>query len=63
MGGEDFSYYQKEVPGSFIWLGSGNEEKGIIHGLHHLQFMADEDAIKIGVKYMVNTAFSLLEVE
>jgi len=37
MGGEDFSYYQKEVPGSFIWLGSGNEEKGIIHGLHHPQ--------------------------
>ena len=27
MGGEDFSYYQKEVPGCYVWLGSRNEEK------------------------------------
>lgn len=61
MGGEDFSYYQKEVPGCYVWLGSRNEEKGIIHGLHHPQFMVDEEAIKIGVKWMVQTAFQLLQ--
>ena len=61
MGGEDFSYYQKEVPGCYVWLGSRNEEKGIIHGLHHPQFMVDEEAIKIGVKWMVQAAFQLLQ--
>ncbi|MCQ6280268.1 M20/M25/M40 family metallo-hydrolase [Bacillus sp. EB600] len=33
MGGEDFSYYQKEIPGCYVWLGSRNEEKGIIQNL------------------------------
>ena len=61
MGGEDFSYYQKEVPGCYVWLGSRNEEKGIIHGLHHPRFMVDEEAIKIGVKWMVQAAFQLLQ--
>ncbi|WP_338448345.1 amidohydrolase [Niallia oryzisoli] len=61
MGGEDFSHYQKVIPGSFVWLGSRNEEKGIIHGLHHPQFMVDEEAMKIGVKWMVQSAFQLLK--
>ena len=62
LGGEDFSFYQKEIPGCYVWLGSGNVEKGIKHGWHHPKFMVDEDAIKIGVKWMVQSAFSLLEV-
>ncbi|MCM3570598.1 M20 family metallopeptidase [Neobacillus mesonae] len=61
MGGEDFSHYQKVVPSCFVWLGSRNEEKGIIHGLHHPKFMVDEEAIKIGVKWMVQSAFMLLQ--
>lgn len=61
MGGEDFSYYQKEVPGCYVWLGSRNEEKGIIHDLHHPKFMVDEEAIKVGVKWMVQAAFQLLQ--
>lgn len=60
MGGDDFSYFQKEVPGCYVWLGSRNEEKGIIHGLHHPEFMVDEEAIKIGVKWMVQSVFQLL---
>jgi len=63
MGGEDFSYYQKEVPGCYVWLGSRYEDKGIVHGLHHPQFMVDEEAIKIGVKWMVLSAIKLLETE
>ena len=61
MGGEDFSYYQKEVPGCYVWLGSRNEEKGITYDLHHPKFMVDEEAIKIGVKWMVQAAFQLLQ--
>jgi N-acetylcysteine deacetylase len=61
MGGEDFSYYQQEVPGCYVWLGSRNEEKGIIYDLHHPKFMVDEEAIKVGVKWMVQAAFQLLQ--
>ncbi|WHY89256.1 M20 family metallopeptidase [Neobacillus cucumis] len=61
MGGEDFSFYQKEVPGCYVWLGSGNEEKGIQYGWHHPKFMVDEEAIKIGVHLMVRSALLLLE--
>ncbi|OIK15720.1 hypothetical protein BIV60_08175 [Bacillus sp. MUM 116] len=61
MGGEDFSFYQKEVPGCYVWLGSGNEEKGIHYGWHHPKFMVDEEAIRIGVKLMVQSVLRLLE--
>jgi len=61
MGGEDFSFYQKETPGCYVWLGSGNEELGIKYGWHHPKFMVDEEAIKIGVKLMVQSVLQLLE--
>ncbi|MCS7074946.1 MAG: M20 family metallopeptidase, partial [Bacteroidia bacterium] len=31
---EDFAYYTQEIPGCFYRLGTRNESKGIIHGLH-----------------------------
>ena len=31
---EDFSNYQKIVPGVFLFLGSGNDKKGLVHPLH-----------------------------
>ncbi len=49
MGGEDFSFYLQEVPGTFIRLGIRNEEKGIIYPLHNSKFDVDEDALPIGV--------------
>lgn len=63
MGGEDFSFYQQKVPGCFVWLGSGNKDKGISYGWHHPKFMVDEEAIKIGVKLMVQSVFRLLNDE
>lgn len=63
MGGEDFSFYQQKVPGCYLWLGSGNKEKGITYGWHHPKFMVDEEAIKVGVKLMVQSVFKLLKDE
>ncbi len=63
LGGEDFSFYQKVVPGCYVWLGSGNKEKGIVYDWHHPKFMVDEEAIKIGVKWMVQSVFLLLEIK
>ena len=47
---EDFSFYQKEVPGLFFMLGSRNEEKGFINGLHNLKFNFNEDILMNGLE-------------
>ncbi|MGL5329372.1 MAG: amidohydrolase [Peptostreptococcaceae bacterium] len=56
MVSEDFSYYQREVPGLFFMLGSRNKEKGYVDGLHNINFNFDEkiflDALKIYIKLL-----------
>lgn len=47
---EDFSFYQKEVPGLFFMLGARNEEKGFVNGLHNLNFDFNEDILVNGLK-------------
>lgn len=49
MTGEDFAFYTHEVPGCFYRLGVRNEEKGIIHPVHHPQFDVDEKAYETGI--------------
>ena len=44
MAAEDFSYYTHEIPGCFYRLGTRNEAKGIVHGLHTPRFDIDETA-------------------
>ena len=63
MGGEDFSAYQRVTPGTFVFVGAGNEEKDITAPHHHPRFTVDEDALEDGVKMHVNAAFGLLEAE
>jgi amidohydrolase len=60
MGGEDFSAFQQKAPGTFFFTGAGNQEKGIIYPHHHPRFTIDEDALEIGVKMFVHSAFKLL---
>lgn len=50
MGGEDFSYFAMQKPGSMFRLGVRNREQGIVHGLHQDRFDLDEAALEIGVK-------------
>ncbi|SHK36536.1 hippurate hydrolase [Anaerobranca californiensis DSM 14826] len=47
---EDFSFYQQQVPGLFMLLGSKNEEKGFIHPLHNGAFNFDEEILLLGVE-------------
>lgn len=63
MGGEDFSAYLQCVPGTFIIIGAGNVERGIVHPHHHPQFAFDEAALLNGVKEFVNVAGRLLQWE
>ncbi|WP_020432134.1 amidohydrolase, partial [Paenibacillus riograndensis] len=45
MSGEDFSAYQQRVPGTFINIGAGNPDKGILYPHHHPRFTFDEAAL------------------
>lgn len=50
---EDFSYYQKEVPGFFYILGSRNEERNYTYPLHHCKFNFDEEVLFKGVESFI----------
>jgi len=47
---EDFSYFQREVPGLYIGLGTGNEEKGYNKNLHTSDFNFDETVLLKGLE-------------
>ncbi|OPJ56422.1 amidohydrolase [Alkalithermobacter paradoxus] len=51
---EDFSYYQKYIPGLFFMLGSKNEEKGFVHGLHNINFDFDDKVLLRGIYIYIN---------
>jgi len=61
MPSEDFSYYQKVVPGFFYYLGVGNKAKGITAAWHTAQFDVDEESIVVGVKVMTNVLLDYLD--
>lgn len=50
---EDFSFYAQEVPTCFFRIGVRNEEKGIVHSVHHPRFDIDPESLKTGIKMMV----------
>ena len=58
MTAEDFSYFANAVPSCFYRLGTGNKDKGLIHGLHTSKFNIDEDSLKIGMGLMAFLAIN-----
>jgi hippurate hydrolase len=55
--GEDFAYFLQARPGSFYRLGTRNEAKGIVHGVHTPQFTIDEEALRLGPGFMAYVAW------
>ncbi|MEY8350577.1 M20 peptidase aminoacylase family protein [Bacillus cereus] len=53
MAGEDFSYYQQKIPGSFVFMGTNGTQEW-----HHPSFTLDEEALPISAQY-----FALLAEE
>ncbi len=60
MGGEDFSYFLNERPGSFFYVGVQNEERGIVWGHHHPRFDLDEEGLGYGIEVMTRVAMRYL---
>jgi amidohydrolase len=61
MPAEDFSAYQRVVPGFYFFLGVGNRAKGITAGWHTADFDVDEESLVVGVKVMSNVLLDYLE--
>jgi amidohydrolase len=61
MGAEDFSYYEKIVPGFFMRLGSGNKARGITAESHTAAFDIDEECLVAGVKVMAGVVLDYLD--
>jgi amidohydrolase len=61
MGGEDFAYFLQERPGCFWFVGSRNDERGLIHGHHHPRFDIDEAALAIAIESLAAVTLRYLE--
>lgn len=59
LGVEDFGFYLSHVPGAFSSLGVRNEERGIVHPVHHELFDADERALAVGAALQVRCALEV----
>ena len=57
---EDFARYLEKVPGTYIFIGAGNSEKGIIHGNHSNKFDIDENVLIKGVEMFYSLAVDFL---
>ncbi|WP_026896274.1 M20 metallopeptidase family protein [Clostridiisalibacter paucivorans] len=60
MGGEDFSYFQQQVPATFFQVGIYNERKGIVNPLHSPYFNIDEDVLHKAAAVMAQCALTYL---
>ncbi|HSE31664.1 MAG TPA: amidohydrolase [Pyrinomonadaceae bacterium] len=61
MPAEDFSYFQRVVPGFYYYLGVGNSKRGITAGWHTPEFDVDEESLVVGVKVMSNVLIDYLD--
>jgi amidohydrolase len=61
FGSEDFSSYQEKIPGSFLFIGCGNQEKGAVWNVHNPHFRIDEAALAVGVKAHIALVSSRFE--
>ena len=60
MGGEDMAYYLEKVPGTFVWVGMQNRDKGASYPHHNAKFDMDEDALVTTTQLFVLSAMEYL---
>ncbi len=62
-GAEDFSEYLAIVPGTFVLVGTANQEKDTCYSNHHAKFNIDEDMLENGVALHAQYAIDFLNGE
>jgi carboxypeptidase Ss1 len=61
MGGEDFSRFLEQAPGTYYFLGTFNESKGCVHPNHSSKFDVDEDILVYGSVSLAELALRFTE--
>lgn len=56
LGGEDFSRFLHEAPGTFYFLGTNNPAKGCVYPNHSSRFKVDENVLKFGTASLATLA-------
>ena len=60
MGAEDFSLYQEQIPGLYLWLGVSPPGEERAAPLHSPRFRIDEGALILGVRALAHLAVDYL---
>ncbi|MFW5986011.1 MAG: M20 metallopeptidase family protein [Halanaerobiales bacterium] len=60
MGGEDFAYFSRQVPGFFLFLGGRNESRGITAPHHSPGFDFDEAILPLGTEIFLHIIINYL---
>ena len=56
MGAEDFSFYLKKLPGTYLRVGSGCNVP-----LHNSRFLPKEETLEVGAKYLIEYTLEALK--
>jgi metal-dependent amidase/aminoacylase/carboxypeptidase family protein len=62
LAGEDFAFYSQVTDACFYRLGTRNEARGIVSGVHTPTFDIDESALEIGPGLMTWLALEELKI-
>ena len=54
MTGEDFSWFLREVPGAFVWIGNGPAEGG--RELHNPRYDFNDEILPVAARFLAETA-------
>jgi metal-dependent amidase/aminoacylase/carboxypeptidase family protein len=62
-GAEDFSFFQQEVPGVYLWLGGKPLDVAEVDSpAHHTpEFYVDDSGMKLGVKVLTNLTIDYMK--
>jgi amidohydrolase len=60
MGAEDMSFFLERAPGCYIFLGSSNHERGLMHPHHSPLFDFDESCLPLGIELLSQLALGYL---
>jgi metal-dependent amidase/aminoacylase/carboxypeptidase family protein len=58
--GEDFAFYQKEIPGALLFLGVSDPPRGIIGVPHSDGYQADDGSLRVGVLAMAHVLLDFM---
>jgi amidohydrolase len=61
MTGEDFSWFLKEVPGAFVWIGNGPAENG--RELHNPRYDFNDDVLPVASGFLAEVAKRALSAD